>query len=381
MRIVLFDDNPSALLPFTYIRPSWDVNVGGITLKEWIALLYPHADIIVEMGPYLKESVEVPHLALNGRLLPSPALANAIHQALTGSVTARFLAGHDLAFASVGGTGRETNIALPDEVTLLRAPWEVVKHLMSTLAAAADVKEKDLQEIRPGVFAKEGTALPPTVVTRTEHGPIVIGEQTQFGSFIVLEGPLVIGNQCVVRDQAVIARAAIGNVCKVGGEIEDSIIDAYSNKQHHGYVGHSMVGRWVNLGAGTTTSDLKLTYGTVRVDRGAGKEDTGMQFCGAFLGDGAKTAVNTSLMSGAVLGINVFAFGIVKGFIPSFSTVTGQGLVEMPLEVALKMRERMMVRRGMSLVVSERDAFRAAYARTAAEREAHHVKQNAPLAI
>ena len=378
MRIVLFDDNPSALLPFTYLKPSWDVNAGGAILREWLAAQFPGTDVVARPGAYAPQGLPIPHVALNGRLLPSHALAQLMKALMQGGSSVQY---HDAdgviacgSFMSEeGGTPRP----LPEDVCLARGPWDIIMHLNATLAHAAEFRRRELHEIRPGVYAGAGVKIPDFVVTRTEKGSVVIGEGTTLGSYIVLEGPLLIGEGCVVRDQAVLARASIGDVCKVGGEIEDSVIDAYSNKQHFGYLGHSMVGSWVNLGAGTTASDLKHTYGTVRVDRGSGKEETGMQFCGSFLGDGVKTAINTSLMSGSVVGLNAFVFGTVTGFVPSFASLTRHGLVAMPFEVALTMRERMMARRGITLSAQDRQAFATAYARTAAERIAHHAPEGA----
>ena len=377
MRIILFDDNPSALLPFTYLKPSWDVDMGGITLKEWIALQFPGTEVVKRPGAHASKDLPLPHVALNGRLLPSHALAQLVGALLQAATPAQYHADGVIACGSFmseeGGTPRP----LPEDVCLARGPWDIIKHLILTLAHAAEFRRRGLHEIRPGVYAGAGVKIPDFVVTRTEKGPVIIGEGTTLGSCIVLEGPLLIGKGCAVRDQAVLARASIGDVCKVGGEIEDSVIDAYSNKQHFGYLGHSMVGSWVNLGAGTTASDLKHTYGTVRVDRGSGKEETGMQFCGSFLGDGVKTAINTSLMSGSVVGLNAFVFGTVTGFVPSFASLTRHGLVAMPFEVALTMRERMMARRGITLSAQDRQAFATAYARTAAERIAHHAPEGA----
>lgn len=377
MRIVLFDDNPSALLPFTYLRPSWEVNVGGVALKEWIELACPQYEVSEQPGAYQLDSFSAPYLALNGCLLPSSALAVTIDQLIARRRSIRCYAGNELAYAYQGGEGEADTEMLPEGVHLIHAPWDIIKHFEATMRCALAVRQKGLREVRKNVFAGEGVMLSDAVVTRTDHGPIVVGEGTLCGSFVVLEGPLILGKRCLVRDQAVIARSVIGDVCKVGGEIEDSIIDSHSNKQHHGYLGHSVVGSWVNLGAGTTTSDLKHTYGVVRVDRGAGKEETDLQFCGSFIGEGVKTAINTSLMSGSVLGLNAFVFGTVRGFVPSFTSVTAHGGIEMPFEVALKMRERMMARRGIEFNGEARQVLSAIYERTAAERIAHHIKKGA----
>ena len=115
----------------------------------------------------------------------------------------------------------------------------------------------------------------------------------------------------------------LGHTTKVGGEVECSILEPYSNKQHHGFLGHSYVGSWVNLGAGTSNSDLKNTYGTVNMLYGSGKDNavkvnTGMQFIGCMIGDYAKTAINTSIFTGKTIGACSMVYGFVTGNVPSF---------------------------------------------------------------
>jgi len=142
---------------------------------------------------------------------------------------------------------------------------------------------------------------------------------------------------------------SIGPVCRIGGEVEESIIHGYSNKYHDGFLGHAYVGEWVNLGALTTNSDLKNTYGTVRV--GPEKVDTGRQKVGAFIADFVKTSVGTLLYTGKRVGVASHLHGLIAEDVPSF-TIYAKSLgvepVELEPESALKTLERMMARRGLS---------------------------------
>ena len=112
---------------------------------------------------------------------------------------------------------------------------------------------------------------------------------------------------------------AIGARAKIGGEIEASIVEPLSNKQHHGFLGHSYVGSWVNLGAGTSNSDLKNTYGSVTMDYGGRRVPSGMQLVGCFIGDYAKTAVNTGIFTGKAIGVCSMAYGFVTTNVPGFT--------------------------------------------------------------
>ena len=123
------------------------------------------------------------------------------------------------------------------------------------------------------------------------------------GPYCFLRGPAYLGPNARVIEQAAIKdHVSLGHTTKIGGEVEGSVIEPYTNKQHHGFLGHSYLGSWVNLGAGTCNSDLKNTYGTVNMDYQGQKVATGMQFIGAIVGDYAKSAINTSIFTGKTIG-------------------------------------------------------------------------------
>ena len=141
----------------------------------------------------------------------------------------------------------------------------------------------------------------------------------------------------------------ISDGCKVGGEIESSVMECYSNKQHHSFLGHSWVGSWVNVGAGTCTSDLKNTYGEVTVHYQDRKIATGMQFLGCVFGDYSKTAVNTSVFTGKAIGVASCVYGFVSTNVPSFCNYarTFGKITEHFLPSAVRTQERMFARRGL----------------------------------
>lgn len=164
-----------------------------------------------------------------------------------------------------------------------------------------------------------------------------------------------------------------GHTTKIGGEVECSIIEAYSNKQHHGFLGHSYLGSWVNLGAGTCNSDLKNTYGTVNVEVRGQRVATGQQFVGAVLGDYAKTAINTAIFTGKFVGVCSLVYGFVTTNAPSFVNYArsfGQ-LSEAPLDVMISSQRWMFQRRGVEQRPEDIELLRAMYVLTARERDAY----------
>jgi glucose-1-phosphate thymidylyltransferase len=143
---------------------------------------------------------------------------------------------------------------------------------------------------------------------------------------------------------------SIGHTTKIGGEVEASVIEPYTNKQHHGFLGHSYLGSWINLGAGTCNSDLKNTYGKVNMDYAGQRVATGMQFVGCMMGDYSKTAINTGIFTGKTVGVCSMLYGFVTANVPSFvnyARLFGQ-VTELPPEVMIATQERMFRRRNVA---------------------------------
>ncbi len=181
------------------------------------------------------------------------------------------------------------------------------------------------------------------------YGPGLIDSGASVEPFTVLKGPFYVGKGSLIKSFSYITSSAIGPVCKVAGEISHTVFSSYSNKQHSGFIGHSYVGEWVNIGAGTEVSNLKNTYGKVKVYSYAeGKEvNTGLQFAGTFIGDHAKLGINTTVSTGTVIGIfaNITAADSpTPKFVPDFYW-TGGG--RMRLDKALEVARRVMARRNV----------------------------------
>jgi UDP-N-acetylglucosamine diphosphorylase/glucosamine-1-phosphate N-acetyltransferase len=189
----------------------------------------------------------------------------------------------------------------------------------------------------------------PGVVLDASRGPIMLDAACSIGANSVLKGPCYVGSHAQVKPLCVIhAGTTIGRSCKVGGEISNSIFTAYSNKGHEGYVGDSYLGEWVNLGAGTTTSNLKNTYGPIRVRMGATTEvETGRRHLGSLIGDHAKTAIGTRLMTGSYIGYcsMIASSALPPTFVPSFSFITDRGREAYRVDKAIQVMEAVYARR------------------------------------
>ncbi len=202
------------------------------------------------------------------------------------------------------------------------------------------------------IHAEPGVNIGVNVVLDASKGPILLAAGCTIGANSVIEGPCYIGAGARVSPLSLIRPATtIGPVCRVGGEVGNSIFQSYSNKSHDGFVGDSYIGEWVNLGAGTTTSNLKSTYGLIKLHLGEQAVQSDRVLLGAAIGDHVKTATNTQLPAGAYVGpgsmlsISVRAPGVV----PSFSFWTDEGRQEMSLEKCVDVAARMHSRRSRSL--------------------------------
>lgn len=161
-----------------------------------------------------------------------------------------------------------------------------------------------------GVLAAENSSISPGVVLDATDGPIILGKNVRIMAQATIVGPCAIGDNSIIKIGAKIYQnSTIGPSCKVGGEVENSILHAYSNKQHDGYLGHSYLGEWVNLGADTNTSDLKNTYGDISIQLNGNKVDTGRMFLGLLCGDHTKSGINTMFTTGTVAGIFANIYG------------------------------------------------------------------------
>jgi len=223
------------------------------------------------------------------------------------------------------------------------------------------------------VYVAPTAKIYPYAVIDTEEGPVIIDEGTVVYSFAFIQGPSSIGEGTYVMMGAKVREGfTAGPVCRVGGEVEESIIHGYSNKYHDGFLGHAYVGEWVNLGALTTNSDLKNDYSEVVVYINGKPVKTGSTKVGSIIGDHVKTSIGTLLNTGTVIGVmcNVLATDISPKYIPSFTWyVNGKLSKGAGLRRMLKTAETMMGRRGKKLTEPQVKLYEYLYEMTRQERE------------
>ncbi len=232
---------------------------------------------------------------------------------------------------------------------------------------------------RDGVVIAEGAEIEAPVCFDAGGGPIVVRAGARVAAFSRLEGPLWIGEGARVLGGR-LAGSYIGPGCRVRGEVDSSVLLAHSNKAHDGFVGHSYIGSWVNLGALTTTSDLKSNYGDVRMWEEGARRSTGLLKVGSILADHVKTAIGTLLGTGTVVGLGTSLFGdagMVPAWVPSFVWGVGEQARPYDLERFLQTAATVCGRRNLTLSAAERAALTEAFAISRAERETWLTQQAA----
>jgi glucose-1-phosphate thymidylyltransferase len=390
MNVVVFEDRAVARLGVVVAsRPVCDVTIGSHTLVELLGhlgavrrVVRPHlarhlADLATGRIAIWGGAADAPPVPPSSRHGALTLLVNArrdvavavLHPAADGS-------GPDRAFldalATRGGEAIDELDALAlaehaADFTLLEQTHEVVSAHEAEIAnsVALRIDGGGYVEIRPGLFVAEGATVAEWVAVR--RGPVVVERGAEVGPFVCLDGPVWIGPEARISPHTWLrAGAAIGRACRVGGEVEASVMEPFSNKPHDGYLGHSHIGSWTNLAAGTITGNLKATYGPVRLhdllpDGSRATVHTGRQFLGALVGDFVKSAVNTSLPCGARIGVAATIGGSPPELVPAFLNmlVGGPAGSRSTADQAATILERMMARRGLEIQPADRALLEA----------------------
>jgi UDP-N-acetylglucosamine diphosphorylase/glucosamine-1-phosphate N-acetyltransferase len=253
--------------------------------------------------------------------------------------------------------------------------WDYVGRLPHMLTVDLDVLSRSARPWKPGdahvavsgqhgVFLEADAVIEPHVFFDTSEGPVLLERGATVQAFTRLVGPCIVGEESVVGVDK-ITGCSIGDHCKIHGELSVSIVLGHSNKSHDGFVGHSYLGRWVNLGAGTITSNLKNTYGTVQLWTPDGERDSKLQFLGTLFGDHVKTGIGSTLSTGTVIGAgaNVYGTGVMPKVVPPFAWGDHAPYSTYRIAKFLDVAERMMDRRHVELSAAQARMLSAAYKR------------------
>jgi hypothetical protein len=208
------------------------------------------------------------------------------------------------------------------------------------------------------------------------HGGIYIGPQSTIYQSTI-NGPVHLGEYNQVKPYSIVSNSYIGNNCRIAGEIDSSMILDYTNKSHLGYLGHCYVGEWVNIGANTVTSDLKMTYGTISMRVGNEKKDTNTIKLGSFFGDMSKTSIGTNIYCGMRIGVSSHIYGNIFNDVPSYviyGKAIGSENAEMNISSSIEFQKRMMSRRNVNMSLEYEAMMRTLFEITSSERKKYDVR-------
>ncbi len=390
-KIVLFEDARFAnLLPVLYWRTVFEIRCGRESLGERIERLSGAkaaglwtrawlAEVAAERsGLAVNEPVAAGDILVNGRWLPAeaPVFPSTPTIGRCEDEIAYIVCDEELAkrlgpehFLDPEGQIELIGSAPADRVggSMIGYPWDLIAKNIELLASDPVVGGVD-SEVHAlaallntkAIRIEAGARVLPGAVIDATDGPIVIEAGVRVGPHACISGPAHIAAGTVINPGAHIhGGTSIGPRCKVGGEVNACVFQGFSNKQHDGFLGHSFVGSWVNLGAGTVNSDLKNTYGSVRVPLHGEMTDTGQMFVGAIIGDYTKMAIHTTIPTGAVLGfgVNVAYSRTLPQFVGSFSWITDRGISEGDPERLVGTARKTMARRDVELTEAEAKLF------------------------
>jgi len=386
MNYILFDDySRNNLLPLTFTRPVCDIRFGILTIREkWEKMMGIVTSTLTE--EFLSEKFPIikgaSNILINGSICPTPTLIEEIRNLMpneaiigTDSIIALHVLADDLDKIGEGDTEGIIEKATRSEVIKISYPWDLLSqnhiaivndfNLLTAGRVSEPIPDWVKVTVPENVFIEKGAQLE-NIILNASEGPIYIGENVHLMDGARLRGAVALIDSAVVKmGTNIYGATTIGPHVKVGGEIENSILLAYSNKPHHGYLGHSVIGKWCNLAAGTTVANLNNTYRNVRAWNYSQERfiDTGMQFLGLIMGDHSKTGINTMFNTGSVVGVNsnIFGSGYQRNFVPSFVWGGPTGFNSYDINKALEVASYVYKRRGLDFDQSERNLLTNVY--------------------
>lgn len=380
--IVFFDtyDQWLDLLPLAFTRPTVKLRVGITTILDKWENYAEH--VAYQVAPYLQSAHALPTPDYNddtiyiaGNVLPSKSLIEAI-EALP---PCKRLVSKGMLIAFKGNCDNWLNRDECEEIEMPADEVDVIGHIYDMFLRNGDWIKNDFERMTAGrqslgklescnvigdasLLFLEKDAVAVGATFNTTEGPIYLGEGAQVMEGACLRGPVAIGEHSTVKMGAKIYEATtLGPWCKVGGELSNVIIQGYTNKAHDGFLGNAVIGKWCNIGAGCSASNLKNDYSPVKVwsYRTRRFEKTGLQFCGLIMGDHTKAGINTMFNTGTVLGVgcNIHGSGFPRNFIPSFSDGGASGFTDVSLPKFFETASRVMERRGKSITEVDQILF------------------------
>ena len=377
MNFVLFDeiDNWKNFLPLTFTKPISEIRVGILTIKQkWDIALNTNCSYLSQS--YLEKKYPVlinpENIFINSKYCPNSNIVELINNLKPNQC----ICSDKKIIAFYGNT---------NDFKLLNNFQKIVfSDSIFELSNVCDIYQKNAEALINDfkIITKNKTSLPLSETVRvigdknlvfleagakaeacifnTTNGPIYLGLNSEVMEGSAVRGPFALGDNSMLKlNTKIYGATTIGPHCKIGGEINNSVVFGYSNKAHDGFLGNSVIGEWCNLGADTNSSNLKNNYSHVKLYNYLQKKsiDTGLQFCGLIMGDYSKSGINTMFNTGSVVGVgtNIFGAGFPPTYIPNFSWGGSNGIEKYRIDKLIETTEKVFERRGLSFNQIEKE--------------------------
>lgn len=391
-KVVLFDSHKSYenLLPLSYTRPVANFRVGIVTLREKWEYYIPGEYSFLTEG-YLGEKFPIrvdedeEALFISGDVIADGEIAESVKSLSAGEYLA-----DTYGLVAWRGSLSELRVRKDDVAANMGSDVRRIKYVFDIFLKNPEAIAEDYRRlVRPGagrrpdstvtvigpettpdglpsVYIEDGASVE-CAVLNVKDGPIYIGKDATVMEGACLRGPLALCEHSFIRMGArIYGGTTFGPFCKIGGEVDNSVVFGYSNKAHDGYLGNAVLGEWCNIGAGANSSNLKNDYSKIRIWNYALKSfmRTDLQFCGLIMGDHSKAGINCMFNTASVVGVgvNFHGCGYPRTFIPSFSTGSPEGgFTNVSVEAFMAIAGRVMQRRGIILDDVDRRLFERIY--------------------
>jgi len=376
MKIVIYEDRLEKFTPLVNFYPQFHLRIGMKTILDNIQYYFPKTKFDFLTREIFNPRFGTKHgpvMYLSSRLLlkerinlPSEEVRILVEDEPVGFLKTNppypaTIADVEKELKPIRKAKKVSGRVLNNLCDLIKYNEELItEHFHQTRGKSKNPRGFELIGSRKDLFIASDAVVHQSVAIDVTEGPVYIDRGAVIRSFTTITGPSYIGSRVII-DRAKINKSTIGPGCRIGGEVETSIFQGFSNKYHEGFLGHSFVGEWVNLGALTTNSDLKNNYGPVRIKIGKEVIDSGMIKLGCMIGDHAKLGIGTLIPTGTVIGsfVNFFGGGMMPRYVPSFKWL-GPGIDEnYDLEKALETTRTVMKRRGVEMTKNYETVIRA----------------------
>lgn len=405
MQLIIVEDNGYRdLLPLAATRPVFDILCGSLSLAERINRYMPSKaisyifrnelrEVFGDRYPIVQQDNQLVSdcLYVNGRVLWDDLLSKNLRRIVRDKRNTIIRCDQDwvalyYAIPNVMPTEMFSTVPVytPDGFTeeflpvrVISYPWDIIDSNPDYIAKdfkfrtkrnknkiKGRVHSRAVLNPKKDIFIGSKTLIGPYVVIDASTGPVMIEDAVTVQPHVFIQGPVWINSETIIKSGArIYGGTSIGYNCRAAGEITSSIMHGYTNKAHDGFLGHSYLGQWINIGADTNNSNLKNNYGSIQVVINGKSVETGRQFFGMVMGDHSRTGINTMINTGTIIGTacNIFGANYPQRYIPDFSWGGSELLRLYRFDKFLQNAKAMTERRGVTLSEEEIQLLRTIY--------------------